>query len=128
MTYPAMFLYKTVTAFNLELNLAPIITLLYSELKLIVQKCTWNHKYLCSLTGMMNVVGHKERNEVISLTAVLLKIQVFWNVTFVLLGKRFWMFRKITVPSSSGPSGQRIAWPWRWRQSDLSKHWELLTQ
>lgn len=32
MTYPAMFLYKTIIAFNPELNLAPIITLLYSAL------------------------------------------------------------------------------------------------
>jgi hypothetical protein len=30
---------------------------------------------------VMNIVGHKGRQEVLSLTAVLLKLQVFWNVT-----------------------------------------------
>jgi len=30
---------------------------------------------------MMNVVGHKGRYKVLSLTAVLMKIQVLWNVT-----------------------------------------------
>ena len=97
MIYPAMCLLKAVTAFNPQLNLVPIITLLYSAINLIVQKCTWNHKCLCSHTGTMNVVEQKGRYEVPPLplslppslslslshthTAVLVKIQVFWDVT-----------------------------------------------
>jgi len=38
--YPAMFLHTAVTAFNPELNLAPIITSLYLATNSIVQKCT----------------------------------------------------------------------------------------
>ena len=82
--------------------------------------CTWHNR----------TVRHLVRCEV--LTVVLLKIQAFWDVT--LSGEQIVTLWSGVVPSSSKSSILRrmlvswTHWPWRGRQDDPLKCWELLIQ
>lgn len=75
---------------------------------------------------MMNVVGHKGRQEVLSLTAVLLKLQVFWNVTMFCWVSGSGCVEDLQFLHLQGPAVQELLDPED--EGDLSKHWQLLTQ